>query len=510
MSDARLELILSEIVLPTGKTVGASIADDPWVVKSFLQPVFATNRKGLPKYTLVYLEMGRGSWKSGGLAACAVAECVLFPQTDVVICASDRDQAKIDLDALDGYLRANPRLGALFTSRDRGDTRHVEGGSRIRVISADVPGAWGLGGTHPRFRVYCEELSEWRDEALWGALASATGKARDSQVVIASNAGFDRDRSWQWKIRESARREKWGYLYAPRGPHASWISPAWVAQQRALLPPLIFDRVITNSWTSQSGDFITAEQWRRCVEPGLRPAGSGSAARHFGGLDLGLTRDRTAFAIVHVRGEEVVLDELLVFEGDRADPVEIAAVERAVFDAYRRYPRLEVLVDPWQAAGTVQKLKKAGRRIGTFTFSSRSIAGLSRVLYESVSDASLRVFEDVELEREVLGLMVRETADGWRFDHRGGGYSDRCVALAMALSAAVKTRRTHQPLRTSSAVASKSGRRRRRPSRHGLVLGGDGVYTSANTDPSTGMPSYTRAQIGQLEHKLLGRRRRRR
>ena len=47
-----------------------------------------------------------------------------------------------------------------------------------------------------------------------------------------------------------------------------------------------------------------------------------------------------------------------------------------------------------------------------------------------------------QLEQEMLGLQVRETADGWRFDHRGGGYSDRAVALAMALSGAARTRRT--------------------------------------------------------------------
>jgi len=162
VTDPRLQFILDECVLPTGKRVGESIENDPWVTEKFLCPIFETNRKGLPKHSLCYLEMGRGSWKSGGLAAVAIAEAVLFPGTDVIVCAVDVDQAKIDLDALDGYLRQNPRLQALFKSRDRGDTRHVEGGSRIRVISADVPGAWGLGGTSQRFRVFCEELSEWR------------------------------------------------------------------------------------------------------------------------------------------------------------------------------------------------------------------------------------------------------------------------------------------------------------------------------------------------------------
>jgi phage terminase large subunit-like protein len=460
--DPRTQFVLDEIVLPTGKRVGESIDGDGWVVDRFLEPVFETNRKGLPRFPLVYLEMARGSWKSGGVAACATAEAVLHPGTDIVIVAADADQARIDLTNLDAYVRANPRLGALFKSRDRGDTRHVEGGSRIRVISADVPGAWGLGGTHARFRVYCEELSEWRDETLWGALASATGKAPDAQIVVCSNAGFAKDRSWQFRVRETARKERWGYLYAPKGTHASWISPEWVAQQRALLPPLVFERVILNRWTAQSGDFVTREQWRACVDPGLRPQPRGGASRHHAGLDLGLTRDRTAFAVVHVDGEHVVLDELLVWEGSRDDPVEIAAVERAVADAHRRFPGLRVLADPWQAEGSVQKLRRVGLRVETFAFSSRSIAGLSRTLYETVSDATLRVFEDEGLEQEILGLQVRETPDGWRFDHRAGGYSDRVVALAMALQAATRARVRSQPLRTYSALVDGSRRRRQR------------------------------------------------
>jgi len=460
VSDARLEFILDEVILPTGTRVGESIENDPWVVDQFLGPVFETNRKGFPRYSLVYLEMGRGSWKSGGLAATAIAECVLFPGTDVVICAVDADQARIDLDALDGYIRQNPRLSALFKSRDRGDTRHVEGGSRIRVIAADVPGAWGLGGTHARFRVYCEELSEWRDEALWSALASATGKAPDAQIVIASNAGFDRERAWQYKIRETARTKSWGYLYAPAGPHASWISPDWVEQQRSLLPPIAYERVIENRWTSQSGDYITRTQWRRLVEPGLRPVTTGTHSRHWGGLDLGLTRDRTAFAVVHIEGDHVVLDALETWEGTPDDPVSILAVENSVADAYRRFPGLQVAADPWQAEGTVQKLARAGLRIDKFRFSQSSIAQLSRVLYECVQDESLRVYDDPGLEEEVLGLQVRQTAEGWRFDHRSGGYSDRVVALSMALQAAVKTRSSARPMRTGSALAPLGGRPR--------------------------------------------------
>jgi len=66
------------------------------------------------------------------------------------------------------------------------------------------------------------------------------------------------------------------------------------------------------------------------------------------------------------------------------------------------------------------------------------MAKLSAGLYEAISSASLHVYEDRELEAEILGLVVVETPSGWRFDHRRSGYSDRAIALAMALAEAVR------------------------------------------------------------------------
>ena len=111
-----------------------------------------------------------------------------------------------------------------------------------------------------------------------------------------------------------------------------------------------------------------------------------------------------------------------------------------------------VTLDPLQAEGTYQKLRRAGRAVEKFTFSSKSIHALSTTLYQAVQDETLCVFDDRELEAEVLALQVRETPDGWRFDHRAGGYSDRVVALCMALQAALKQRRPRRGLRVEWIV----------------------------------------------------------
>ena len=155
---------------------------------------------------------------------------------------------------------------------------------------------------------------------------------------------------------------------------------------------------------------------------------------YVGGLDLGLTRDRTALAIVHRdrRLGRITLDDLLVWQGTRSDPVSIAAVERAVVDASRRFPGIRVFADPWQVHGSIERLKNGGVNIRAFDFTAASVQRLSATLYSQITSATLRVFADPELEREVLGLQVVQRAGGWRVDHQESGYSDRAIALALA------------------------------------------------------------------------------
>jgi len=291
-----LGFVENEIVLADGRPVCNGLAADPWIRSRVLAPTLAVNEVGLPRYRLVYLELPRGHWKTGGAAAVATAEAALHPSTDVVIGAADTDQARINLENVLGYLDRNESLGALFHARR--DEIITDRGSRIRIVSSDAPSAYGLGGTHRRFRIVCDELTTWKSDALWVALASASGKTPDAQTIVLSNAGFDSVTSWQWEVRETARTAEWGYLYAPDGVIASWITDQWVEQMRALLPGAAFDRLIGNVWTDAAGDFVDREQWRACVDDRLRP-GTGGSSRHFAGLDLGLTHDRSVLTIVH-------------------------------------------------------------------------------------------------------------------------------------------------------------------------------------------------------------------
>ena len=66
---------------------------------------------------------------------------------------------------------------------------------------------------------------------------------------------------------------------------------------------------------------------------------------------------------------------------------------------------------------------------------------LSQALYSAISNQTLRVFPDPLLESEILSLRVVQTAGGWKVDHQSGGYSDRAIALALAILPAVEKMR---------------------------------------------------------------------
>jgi len=106
MSDPRVAFVHEQIVLADGRTVGEAMANDAWVTERVLRPALALDGAGSSLYRLTYVELPRGHWKSGGVAAIALTEATLEPSTDVVIAAADRDQAAIVLEYADLFDRA--------------------------------------------------------------------------------------------------------------------------------------------------------------------------------------------------------------------------------------------------------------------------------------------------------------------------------------------------------------------------------------------------------------------
>lgn len=434
--------VKEQIVLSNGQRVGEAMAKDEWVELDLLRPIFARDANGLPKHRLLYFEYPRGHWKTGGVAASGVTEAVTHDSTDVVVAAADEDQAKILLDNIAGYVARNPLLAAAVKQR-AGEFIVPRRGSRIRVISSDVPSSWGLGGTHKRFRVYIDELTAWPDkgEELWIALVSATAKVPDTQTVVISTAGIDPDRAWQWRVRQMANREPWAKLYTTDGVLASWVTDDRLDQMEAALPPAAFRRLFLNEWIRASGDFVSEEQWLSCIDANLRPRsgavtdGTGTPIyKYVVGCDLGLRRDRSAIAVLHREQDRIVLDELLVFTPARNHPVSPTVVHMALQDVARRYPGANLIADRWNLELSMEQLQPHFASVEAWTFGGGNWKKLADALYQAITSAQLRVFDDDALTQEMLGLRTIVTANGWRFDHARTGFSDRATAIAMAIA----------------------------------------------------------------------------
>ena len=96
-----------------------------------------------------------------------------------------------NLENVLGYLGRNETLGALFHARK--DEIVTDRGSRIRIVSSDAPSAYGLGGTHRRFRVICDELTTWIAWSSVGAwMMVSTGPNTSSWAMSISGVTSSR------------------------------------------------------------------------------------------------------------------------------------------------------------------------------------------------------------------------------------------------------------------------------------------------------------------------------
>lgn len=147
-----------------------------------------------------------------------------------------------------------------------------------------------------------------------------------------------------------------------------------------------------------------------------------------------------------VRAHRVVLDRLDVWEGSRERPVSLADVEAHVALLAANY-RPRVLIDPWNAALLVERLRSRGVRISPFTFSHRSVGKLATNLALLLRQRALALpAGDQALRDELANVRLRETGPGRvRLDHASGRHDDRAVAIGLAALAAAESIRRSAP-----------------------------------------------------------------
>jgi hypothetical protein len=259
-------------------------------------------------------------------------------------------------------------------------------------------------------------------------------------MLVISTAGWDQT-SIAWEVRALAQREA-DWYFSSRGQCASWISPAWLEQQRRTLPSHVFARLHENRWVAGVGAFLRGTEVDAVFASDL-PAGSGAVAI---GLDLGLVHDSSVIAAVrrdYATGL-VVVEDLETWRPSGGLPVDLQHVEDAVTMVARKFAA-PVVIDPWQGVLLGQRLQARGVRVTEFPFTGENRRKLFGALLDLVRNGRLRCRPHEDLRRELLSLEVQETASGWRVDHKVGRHDDHVVAVGLAAQAVTGEAASHRP-----------------------------------------------------------------
>jgi phage terminase large subunit-like protein len=381
-----------------------------------------------------FLTRSRGYSKTTDLAAVAVATMLeqLPPASRLYGIAADRDQARLLVDAVAGFVARTPELrGALDVDAYAATTR---AGTRLEVLAADVAGSWGL---LPAFLIV-DELAQWltttAPRALWEAVTSALTKVPGARMVVLTSAGDPAH--WSHKILQHAKRDPLWRVHEVAGP-PPWIDPKRLAEQKRRLPASVYARLFLNVWTASEDRLTSLGDLRACVTLD-GPQEPQRGARYEIGLDLGLKHDRSVAAVAHGERDgtetRVVLDRMAVWAGTPAKPVDLGEVETWLLEASRRYNRAHVVADPWQSIGLCQRLGSSGVTVTEFPFSQQSVGRLAVTLHTTIRDHHLALYDDGDLIDELSNVRLRETSPGvLRMDHDADKHDDRAIALALAV-----------------------------------------------------------------------------
>lgn len=434
--------VLSALVLEDGTRWGEVAEPAQWEdAKAVLNQGSAT------PYHL--LTRARGRSKTTDLAGMAIAAMrkQLGPSDRCYAVAADRDQGRLLLDAIEGFVRRTPMLQSAFESGAwRIQDRHS--GATLEILAADAPGAWGL---RPSL-VVVDEIAQWpstsQPKRLFEAVSSSVAKVKGARMVLLTTAGDPVH--WAAGIRKHAAGDPLWRLHELPGP-PPWMDSTRLEEQRRRLPESSFRRLFLNEWTASEDRLTSLEDLEACttLDGPLEPR---PGLRYVLGLDLGVRRDRSVAAVCHLESEEgvpkVILDRMKVWMPHSKKTVRLADVGNWLLEASRRYNGAKIIFDPWQAIDLSQRLQSRFVNVQEFTFSATSVGKLGSTLHLLLRNRQLALPADADLHSELSNVRLRETTPGvLRLDHDEGQHDDRAIALALA---------AHDLIQDSSCISSVS------------------------------------------------------
>jgi hypothetical protein len=383
-----------------------------------------------------WIGRARGYSKTEDAAALMlVAMLVLLrPGAEAYCVARDRDQARILVDRLRGFIRRSGLEGAFETIGTYVITTKT--GVRLEALSCDVSSAYGLSPSLVVIDELCQHPETPAAKELFDAITTGLPKVAGSRLVVISTSGSPGH--FSKTIFDRAEREAGWRVSMTYGP-CPWQDPAEVDEARRALPASAFARLFENRWAQGEDRLFAPEDVAACVVlPGALEFES--RYRYSIGVDLALRNDRAAVCTGHVDDGVIIVDQLDVFVPSKTHDVDLEQVEELIAVRSRQYGRAVVTFDPAMAGQMLQRLRRRGVICREHVFSASSNSKRTLLLLQLVREHRLRLPDDRELLDELMNLRVREIQPGlYRSDHDPGKHDDRCTALSLVAFALAPT-----------------------------------------------------------------------
>ncbi len=186
--------LLASFVQEDGRCIADAWLDWQWDLADWaFDPAAPPNR---------WESRARGASKTSDCAAILIVLMllVLEPGSRLFAVACDKDQARLIVDAIVGYVA---RTAGLARSLDV-DAYKVttSNGTVLEVLSSDAASSWGL---KPAFVVYdevCQQADTMNPRALWQSISSAMGKIARAKLLCCATSG--NPEHWSRKIYDHA------------------------------------------------------------------------------------------------------------------------------------------------------------------------------------------------------------------------------------------------------------------------------------------------------------------
>jgi len=436
------QAFLDDLVLPSSKgeaRFGDIMADFQRARFADLVPdLLAVARNEKPPIGKHWWEATKGASKDTDLAATvcwllAFARRPIYGQAG----AADTGQAGEIHKATFGLLHANPWL-ASRVRLIRNEIRCDATGSRLEIESADTAGSHGA---RPDFLVI-NEMHAIRKRETAENWADNADKIDWGIRVLATNAGFKN--TWQWKWREIARKggETGDWAFHKWAEPSPWTSKKKLAESKLRNSATRYNRLWRGVWASSSGDALDEADIVACVTM-TGPPEPRLDWLYFGGLDLGVKHDHSAFVVLAVRPGDPTIHLVGCWSWTPAmggGQVDLSAVR----DGVRRFHEAHGLAwcgfDPSQAQLMAQDLGKSGVPMQEVPFqSTKNLNTMARELMQAFKNHCVSLYPDQLLLSDLKRLTIEDKSYGHRLTAIADatGHADRATAFAIALPAAM-------------------------------------------------------------------------